>query len=187
LFYGDEPSAPIAALCPERVIYAGSFSKVLSPGLRVGYLACPEGLFDKLLEAKQADDLHTPMLNQRIVYEVVKDGFLDAHLPKVRDLYRRQRDAMATALQAHLPPGCQWQTPSGGMFFWVELPEGCDTDVLLPKAIDAGVAFVPGSAFYAGPPRKNTIRLSFVTSTPDEIIAGVQLIAELIAKQFFVA
>jgi 2-aminoadipate transaminase len=183
LWYDAEPPPPIASLAPERTIYAGSFSKVLSPGLRVGYLACPEELFDKLLEAKQADDLHTPMLNQRIVYQVVKDGFLDSHLPKVRQRYRQQRDAMAAALTAHLPAECRWQKPAGGMFFWVELPERCNTDELLPKAIEAGVVFVPGSAFLVGEPRRNTLRLSFVTSTAAEIEQGVAILAALIASQ----
>ena len=103
-------------------------------------LVAPPALYPKLLQAKQASDLHTPGFNQRIVYEVIKDGFLLRHVPTVRALYKAQRDAMQAALLAHLPAGCRWQPPIGGMFFWVELPAHLDATALLPLAVTSAHA-----------------------------------------------
>ena len=129
-------------------------------------MIAPDAVFAKLVQAKQAADLHTPGFNQRIVHEIVRSGFLDAHVATIRSRYRVQRDAMQAALVAHLPTSgplaCRWQMPGGGMFFWVELPEGVDSEALLVKAVARGVAFVPGAPF--SPARRaNTLRLSFVT------------------------
>ena len=173
LWFDQPPAAPLAAHAPDQVLYLGSFSKVLAPGLRLGYVVAPKPLYPKLLQAKQAADLHTPGFNQRVVYEVIKDGFLDRHVPTIRARYKAQRDAMKAALEQHLPAGCRWQLPEGGMFFWVELPEGLDTLALLPQAVEAGVAYVPGAAFYASAPRMNTLRLSFVTVSAERITQGV--------------
>jgi hypothetical protein len=150
---------------------------VLAPGLRLGYVVAPRAVFDKLLQAKQAADLHTPGFNQRIVHEVVRDGFLRSHVPTIRARYKRQRDAMEAALAAHLPSAgpsaCRWRTPGGGMFFWVELPAGVDSQALLVRAVERGVAFVPGTSFFCGPAPANTLRLSFVTVAPDTIERGI--------------
>ena len=182
LWYDAEPPPHLATLWPEGTIYLGSFSKVLAPGFRLGYLVAPEPLFPKLLQAKQAADLHTPGFNQRVVYEVVRDGFLDRHVPTVRERYRRQRDAMAAALARHLPAGCDWQVPAGGMFFWLRLPEGCDAMALLPRAVAAGMAYVPGAAFYAHASDPRTLRLSFVTLSADEIADGVALLGSVLRE-----
>ena len=177
LWYDSAPPAPLAARWAEGTVYLGSFSKVLAPGLRLGYLIAPPALYPKMLQAKQAADLHTPGFNQRLVHEVIRNGFLDTHVPTIRALYRARRDAMQAALLAHLPAGCHWVVPQGGMFFWVELPAGCDAMALLPAAVARGVAFVPGEAFYAGAAATNTLRLSFVTATPAQIAAGIQALA----------
>jgi 2-aminoadipate transaminase len=183
LWYDEAPPAPLASLWPEGVVYLGSFSKVLAPGLRLGYVVAPEVLCSKLLQAKQAADLHTPGFNQRIVLEILRTDLLSRHVPAVRALYKTQRDAMAEALRQHLPEGCRWNTPRGGMFFWVELPAGTDAARLLPQAVERGVAFVPGSAFYAGAGNPATMRLSFVTSTPEQIDRGVRLLADTLKAQ----
>jgi len=142
----------------------------------------PPALFPKLLQAKQAADLHTPGFNQRIVHEVVRDGFLQRHVPTVRARYKAQRDAMRDALEHWLAPlGCRCNVPAGGMFFWVELPQGIDAMALLPRAVDAGVAFVPGSAFYCRDAKPNALRLSFVTVSAERIAHGVQLLAGVLA------
>jgi 2-aminoadipate transaminase len=182
LWFDAEPPPPLAARWPEGTVYLGSFSKVLAPGLRLGYVIAPPALCPKLLQAKQAADLHTPGFNQRVVYEVIRDGFLRDHVPTIRKRYKAQRDAMRAALEAHLPAGCRWNVPSGGMFFWVELPEGIDATALLPKAVELGMAYVPGAAFFATDPRPNTLRLSFVTVAPAEIERGVALLAQALRE-----
>ncbi|MBC7954357.1 MAG: PLP-dependent aminotransferase family protein, partial [Cytophagales bacterium] len=182
LWFDEPPPAPLSARWPEGSVYLGSFSKVLAPGLRLGYVVAPTALCPKLLQAKQAADLHTPGFNQRVVHEVIRDGFLLKHVPTIRARYRAQRDAMSTALSAHMPAGCRWNTPHGGMFFWVELPEGVDAAALLPKAVAHGMAYVPGAAFYADHPRANTLRLSFVTVEPAQIERGIQLLAQTLKE-----
>jgi 2-aminoadipate transaminase len=183
LWFDEPPLASLSSLWPEGSIYLGSFSKVLTPGFRLGYIVAPPELFPKLLQAKQAADLHTPGFNQRVVYEVIKDGFLDQHVPKIRAKYKANRDAMAAALKEHLPAGCEWQMPAGGMFFWIRLPEGLDAMALLPKAVDAGIAFVPGAAFYAQQPDPRSMRLSFVTLTPELIAEGVAILGKVLKAE----
>jgi 2-aminoadipate transaminase len=178
LWFDAEPPRPLASRWAEGTVYLGSFSKVLAPGLRLGYVIAPHALMPKLLQAKQAADLHTPGFNQRVVHEVIRNGFLRAHVPTIRARYKAQRDAMRAALEAHMPAGCGWRVPSGGMFFWVELPEGIDATALLPKAVELGMAFVPGEAFFASEPKHNTLRLSFVTLAPAEIERGVAMLAQ---------
>jgi len=182
----DTPPPPALSTLAQRAgadsVYLGSFSKVLAPGLRLGYVVAPAALHPKLLQAKQAADLHTPGFNQRLVHEVVKGGFLREHVPTIRERYRRQRDAMADALVRHLPPGCRWRKPVGGMFFWVELPEALDATALLPQAVAAGVAYVPGAPFFAGGGRESCLRLSFVTVPPERIEQGVAALGRVLAE-----
>jgi 2-aminoadipate transaminase len=177
LWYDAPPPRPLAARRPEGVIYLGSFSKVLAPGLRLGYVVAPPAVYPKLLQAKQAADLHTSSFNQRMVYEVLRTGMLETHVPAIRARYRVQRDAMEAALHKHLGGIADWVKPSGGMFFWLELRGGLDAVALLPRAVEAGMAYVPGAAFYAQAPRANSLRLSFVTAAPAQIEAGVAALA----------
>ena len=132
------------------------------------------------MQAIQASDLHTPGFNQRVVYEVIKNGFLRDHVPTICARYKLQRDAMRSALQKHLPPGCKWQAPVGGMFFWIELPAHIDATALLPKAVEAGMAFVPGSTFFPHGGHANTLRLSFVTVALDVIDQGVAALGQVL-------
>jgi 2-aminoadipate transaminase len=180
LWYDEPPPAPIAARWNDGVIYLGSFSKILAPGFRLGYVVAPRELYAKLLQAKQAADLHTPGFNQRVVHAVVHHGFLKSHVPAIRARYRANRDAMRAALERHLPPGCRWTVPQGGMFFWVELPAGIDTLALLPAAVGRGMAFVPGAAFFAHGGKPNTLRLSFVTAGAEQIATAVAMLADAI-------
>ena len=180
LWFDAPPPAPLTGRNPEGCIYMGSFSKVLAPGLRLGYVIAPKAMMPKLLQAKQAADLHSPSFNQRMVVAVMQDGFLARHVPTIRTLYKAQRDAMLAALTREMPAGVTWNTPDGGMFLWARLPEGVHAVDLLPKAVEQGVAFVPGSAFYAGNADPRTIRLSFVTASVEQINIGIKALAEAI-------
>jgi len=184
LWFDEAPPLPLTARNPDGCVYLGSFSKVLAPGLRLGFLVAPKAIFPKLLQAKQAADLHSPGFNQRMVSEVMKDGFLDRHVPTIRALYKRQRDAMLTALAREMNGlGVEFNKPAGGMFLWLRLPEGMDAVALLPKAVERGVAFVPGAPFYAGPSDPRTLRLSFVTASVEEIDTAVTALAEAVREQ----
>ncbi|MBC7718501.1 MAG: PLP-dependent aminotransferase family protein [Chitinophagaceae bacterium] len=181
LWFDAPPPLPLTARNPEGCMYMGSFSKTLAPGLRLGFLVAPKALYPKLLQAKQAADLHTPSFNQRMVCEVLKDGFLERHVPTIRALYKSQRDAMLSALNTHLAgSGVTWNTPSGGMFLWLKLPLGMDAADLLPHAVAHNVAFVPGAAFFADAPQIHTLRLSFVTASVTQIHTGIATLAQVI-------
>ncbi|MGX7002535.1 aminotransferase-like domain-containing protein [Caballeronia sp. KNU42] len=180
LDYAGAPLPTMLSMAPDHIVHLGSFSKVLSPGMRVGYIIAPEELHFKLVQAKQATDLHTPSLTQRIVHEVVKDGFLETHIPKIRALYRDQCAAMLASLEQHMPAGVEWNRPEGGMFVWVNLPKHIDTMKLLEQAIEQHVAFVPGGPFFANEAQHNTLRLSFVTVPPAKIDEGVAKLGALI-------
>jgi 2-aminoadipate transaminase len=180
----DAPPAPsLSARHPEGSVYLGSFSKILAPGLRLGYVVAPKALYPKLLQAKQAADLHTPSFNQRVVAEVLKDGFIERHVPTIRALYKQQCEAMLAALDREMAGlGLSWNRPVGGMFLWVQLPQGMKAIPLLDKAVAKGVAFVPGSAFYAQEASESTLRLSFVTATVEQINTGMVALASAIRE-----
>ncbi len=180
LWFDEPPPPSLAGRNPAGVVYLGSFSKVLAPGLRLGYVVAPPELMPKLLQAKQAADLHTPGFNQRVVHEVIRNGFLDRHVPTIRALYKAQRDAMLAALDRHMPPGVRWNRPAGGMFLWVELPPPLAALELLPLAVARGVAFVPGAPFFAEAAQANTFRLSFVTASVEQIETGVEALGNAV-------
>jgi len=187
LCYRGDPLPSLLSFAPQHVVHLGSFSKILAPGLRVGYVIAPAGLHFKLVQAKQATDLHTPSLNQQIVHEVVRNGFLDQHIPAVRTLYRAQCDAMLAALDQHMPKSVTWNQPEGGMFLWLQLPGNIDSTELLAAALKDNVAFVPGAPFYATPASaaesSRTLRLSFVTVPAEKIVSGIERLGKLIAAR----
>ena len=183
LSYRGEPLPKMLMMNPGGVIYMGSFSKVLTPGIRLGYVVAPQPLARKLEQAKQAADLHTAQLTQMVVHEVVKDGFLTEHIPTIRKLYADQCAAMQAALAEFFPSPVSWTRPEGGMFIWVTLPAHIDSMALLDEAIAEHVAFVPGAPFYANAAEKNTLRLSFVTVPPEKIREGIAKLGRLIAAK----
>ncbi|PWF55031.1 aminotransferase-like domain-containing protein [Massilia glaciei] len=183
LSYNGEPFPKMLNMNPDGVIYMGSFSKVLTPGIRLGYVVAPLPLVRRLELAKQAADLHTAQLTQMVVHEVIKDGFLERHIPNIRTLYGNQCQVMLDSMAEHFPKAVTWTKPEGGMFIWVTLPKQIDAMQLLDQAIAAKVAFVPGAPFYANEPETNTLRLSFVTVSPERIREGVAILGKLIAAQ----
>jgi 2-aminoadipate transaminase len=183
LSYNGEPLPKLLNMNPAGVVYMGSFSKVLTPGIRLGYAVAPVPLARKMEQAKQATDLHTAQLTQMVVHEVVKDGFLTEHIPTIRKLYAAQCRSMLDALQEFFPAGATWTRPQGGMFIWVTLPAHIDSMELLEAAVAQNVAFVPGAPFYANTPASNTLRLSFVTVPPEQIRLGVEKLGRLIAQR----
>lgn len=160
-----------------RVIHVGTFSKVLAPGLRVGWVIAAPAVIEKLVQAKQAADLHTSTLNQWIAFELAQDGFLDWHVPRLRAAYRERRDAMLSALERHFPADATWTRPEGGMFLMVTLPGRPRTTELLERAIRAGVAFVPGEDFHLDGGGAHTLRLNFSNADPEAIEEGIRRLA----------
>jgi 2-aminoadipate transaminase len=183
LSYRGEPLPKMLTMNPGGVIYMGSFSKILTPGIRLGYVVAPTPLVRKLEQAKQATDLHTAQLTQMVVHEVVKDGFLANHIPTIRKLYSDQCQAMLAALTEFFPASVTWTKPEGGMFIWVTLPKHIDSTHLIDEAIAQNIAFVPGAPFYANEPEHNTLRLSFVTVPPEKIRSGIATLGKLIAAK----
>jgi DNA-binding transcriptional MocR family regulator len=163
-----------------RVIHCGTVSKTVVPGLRIGWVVAPRPVIRKLVLMKQACDLHTGSLAQMVLSDVMAE-IGPAHVERLRAVYGERRDAMLAALERHMPPGVTWTRPKGGMFIWVDLPEGMDGAALLERAIATEqLAFVPGAAFYASDPRRNTLRLSFSLSTPALIAEGMLRLGRLI-------
>ncbi|MFE6756235.1 PLP-dependent aminotransferase family protein [Streptomyces sp. NPDC057684] len=157
----------------DRTVLMGSFSKVMAPGLRIGWLRAPAELLRACAVAKQAADLHTPTVTQLAAARYLADRDLDAHIATVREAYGERRDAMLAALADALPDGAEWSRPQGGMFLWARLPQGADATALLRTAISHDVAYVPGAPFYAGDPDPATLRLCFVSETPEVIREGL--------------
>lgn len=162
-------------------IYAGTFSKILTPGLRVGWVAAAFPVIDKLVQVKQATDLHTSTLNQFIVYEAIRDhSFLDNHIKMLREVYRERRDLMLRTMDEHFPSEVTWTRPDGGLFLMVTMPEGVDATEILKQAVQHKVAFVPGEGFYLGETGKNTFRLNYSNARPEMIEAGIQRLGALL-------
>lgn len=187
LRYAGEPQPSLLHLGRKTgatVIHLGTFSKVLAPGLRLGYIIAPTAIIDKLVQIKQATDLHSSTVTQMAIYEAIKNNFLETHLPVVRELYKRQCQYMLDAMTEHFPAGVQWTRPEGGMFLWVTLPQNMNAQALLQKAIERKVAFVPGEPFYAtGNAKANTLRLSFVTVSEERIREGIAILGQLIREE----
>jgi 2-aminoadipate transaminase len=180
LYYEGEPLRPLAALDPPRVVQLGSFSKILAPGLRVGWMVGPRPLIRKLALLKQGADLHTGTLAQHIVVEACRDGLLERHLPRLRAVHRERRDAMLEALARYFPTSARWTRPQGGLFLWVTLPVGCDSETLLRAALAKDVAFVPGASFFPDGSGRNSFRLNFSYTPPSAIIEGVRRLGKVL-------
>lgn len=165
-----------------RVVYLGSFSKIISPGLRVGFAVAPPEILHKMTIGKQATDVHTSNLSQAIVYEFCRRGLLPAHVEKIRKEYGEKREVMLAALAENLPAEATWTLPDGGLFLWVTLPEGCSTVELLKAAVEHQVAFIPGESFFAEGGGANTMRLNFSNASLEDIRVGMERLGAVIRR-----
>jgi GntR family transcriptional regulator/MocR family aminotransferase len=184
LDYGRRPPVPLRALDRDGlVLYIGTFSKILFPGLRLGWLVAPRPVVERLAAAKQLADLHTSPLIQAAVHRFCEGRLLDRHLARVTAEYGRRRDALLAALRRRMPDTAAWTEPTGGFSLLLTLPPGLDASELLPRALEAGVAFTPGSAFFVDGGGQETLRLSFSAVPPARIDEGVRRLADLIRAE----
>ena len=166
------------------VLYLSTLSKTLAPGLRIAWVVAPESVIARLVQMKQGADLHTSTFGQMVAYEVAKDGFLDRHVRKIRELYGERRNAMLAALERHFPEEVRWTKPQGGLFLWITLPEGFDsTDVLKEALGQERVAFVPGTSFFPRGGGERTCRLNFSYAGPDVIDEGIRRLGNVIKRR----
>jgi 2-aminoadipate transaminase len=179
-FMGED-LPPVKAFMEESVLL-GTFSKTVSPGLRLGWIVAPRDVMEKIVVAKQATDLHTNYFTQRVVHRYLMDNEVEAHIGKIKALYREQRDRMVAAIEAHFPPDVRYTRPEGGMFLWVTLPEGLSSMELFDQALRENVAFVPGKAFFADGGGDNTLRLNYTNSDVDMIDVGIERLGNAIRK-----
>ena len=165
-----------------NVVHLGSFSKTLTPGLRVAWAVAPVELAQQFVMAKQGSDLHTSALGQAMAAEFLRRGWLPAQVERIRRTYLERRDAMIAALEEYLPAGVQYTRPEGGLFLWMTLPEGIDTVPLLSEAAAQKVAFVPGGPFFTDGKGANTLRVTYASMPPERIREGVRRLAEVIRE-----
>lgn len=185
LYFSGQPLPTLYALDQElgggNVIYMSTTSKTLAPGLRVAWVVGPKPVIQKIVYAKQGADLHTPTLNQMLVYELVKDeAWFEAQIARIRSTYQTRCGWMLQALQKYMPEDMSWIVPGGGMFFWLTAPQGLDSVELLKQAVEQKMAFVPGEPFYADGSGKNTLRLSFSSATQEQIEEGIKRLGKAI-------
>ena len=180
LRYEGEHVPTMYSLDSDRVIHLGSFSKIFAPGFRLGWAIAHPDILDKIYVCKQSLDLCPPIFDQYVAAEFLSSGRLDANLQKTIDLYKGKRDLMLSLLEEHMPEGVKWTHPEGGLFLFLTMPEGFDAVKFYDKALDAGVAYVAGEFFHPDRSGKNTMRLNFSFMSPERIIEGVRLLAELL-------
>jgi 2-aminoadipate transaminase len=165
-----------------NVIYLSTFSKTLAPGIRLAWVIAPPEVINKMVTVKQGTDLQTPTFTQIVAYEVARNGFIDKHVVKIREVYTERRDIMLEELAKNMPEGVKWTHPKGGLFLWVTLPDYMDTSIILNDAIAEKVAFVPGESFFPNGGGKNTMRLNFSNARPEKIREGMQRLGRVIKK-----
>jgi 2-aminoadipate transaminase len=182
LRYEGEDILPITTFIPERTIYLSTFSKSLAPGLRLGWILCPEVLLNRFVQAKQGCDLHTGTFVQYIAADICQRGLLKPHVNRLREAYKERRDTMLDS--EFWPDGCKWTRPQGGMFLWARTPDSIDTLEFLQDAVAEKVAYVPGINFY--PNRDggyNAMRLNFSYSSPELIVEGIRRLGTALKKK----
>jgi 2-aminoadipate transaminase len=184
LVFEGESIPPIKSLDSKgRVIYIGTFSKVLAPGFRLAWVIASEEIINKFALTKQSSDLCSNMFVQYIAYEYIKGGYLDLQIQYIKKLYRHKRDVMIKALEEYFPEGAKWTAPGGGMFLWVTLPKNVNTRLMFKRAVAKKVAYVVGDAFYPDSSNYNSMRLNFSYSDDDVMREGIKRLAEVIKEE----
>ncbi len=179
-----DPLPALRAMDADQVIYLGSFSKTFAPGFRVGWVLAPHAVREKLVLAQESATLCPPVFSQLAVATYLDRHDWRGQIEAFKDMYRARRDAMLEALREYMPPGTTWTTPGGGFFVWVTLPDGLDAQAMLPRAVNARVAFTPGTAFYADGLGSRNMRLSFCYPTPERIREGVRRLADVVNREY---
>jgi 2-aminoadipate transaminase len=174
LRYSGTNKPSFKTILPQNTILFGSFSKTISPGLRLGWIVAPDAIMEKLLVAKQAADLHTTHFTQCILWQYIKDNDIEAHILKIKEAYGKQLKVMIESIEQYFPAGVAHTTPEGGMFLWVTLPENYSSRDLLDLAIKDKVIFVPGDPFYVNRQNTNTLRLNFSCMEEETIRSGIK-------------
>lgn len=183
LGFDSEPYRALRADEAEGVIYLGSFSKTFSPGMRVGWALAPHAVREKLVLAQESATLCPPSFSQMAVSAYLSTHDWQGQIKQMREMYRERRDAMVQALEDFLPASCSWNVPDGGFFVWLTLPPGVDAKGMLPRAVTARVAYVPGTAFFADGYGSSCIRLSYCYPTPERIREGVRRLAGVLEAE----
>ncbi|WP_034628454.1 PLP-dependent aminotransferase family protein [Desulfocurvibacter africanus] len=173
---------PIRKFMRKPSALLGSFSKIVAPGLRIGWIAADKEVIEQCVTVKQAADLHTSTFAQRVLARFLRDNDLDAHIEKIRKTYGERRQAMVEAIREHFPSQAKATEPEGGMFLWITLPEGCSSLALFDAAIQEKVAFVPGVPFYTDGSGERTLRLNFSNATPERITEGIKRLGRAIGR-----
>ncbi|MEW6187375.1 MAG: PLP-dependent aminotransferase family protein [Thermodesulfobacteriota bacterium] len=174
----DQPS--FYRLLPENTVLLGSFSKIVVPSFRIGWIVARDEIMEKLIVAKQASDLHTNYFGQRIIFQYLQDNDINRHIEKIREAYGKQREAMVSAIREYFPDGTGYTQPEGGMFLWITLPEGMSAMEVFDRAVLQKVAFVPGDPFYVNKRGVNTLRLNFSSVDPETIREGIRRLGEVL-------
>lgn len=182
LRFEGEDITPIVVLHKENVLYLSTFSKTLAPGIRLGWVVAPEQIIRKLVQAKQATDLHTSTFIQMIANDIMRRGILRAHSKVIKAAYGERRHIMTTSMEEHFPKGVTWTKPVGGLFLWARTPEHVNTMDLLETAVEEKVAYVPGTVFYPDGSGLNTMRLNFSNATPGKIREGIKRLGRVLEK-----
>jgi len=184
LVFEGEPIPSIKSLDTKgRVIYIGTFSKVLAPGFRLAWVIASEEIINKFALTKQSSDLCSNMFIQYVAYEYIKGGYLDTQIQQIKQLYRHKRDVMIKALEDYFPKGAKWTVPGGGMFLWVTLPKNVNTRLMFKRAVTKKVAYVVGDAFYPDSSNYNSMRLNFSYADDDVMREGIKRLAEVIKEE----
>lgn len=182
--FEGEPPKPIKALDEGgRVLYLSTFSKIVSPGLRIGWVTAEEEFVEKLAIAKSAVDLCSDGLSQYVASELLAKGVVERQIRRVTDVYREKRDLMLESMEAYFPKEAEWNRPRGGLFLWVRLPEGMDASKMVFEAVERGVAYIPGSNFFTDPSKTNYMRLNYSFPSKEDIVEGIKILGDLLRER----